>query len=88
MHCITVHASEGGWLLKRPGWPGELFDSIDWAARAAESLAFEFHQRSGRDACVVLASSGEERVLRAFCDADAQPGRPDHLGHAVHGPAA
>lgn len=66
MHRITVHPSEDGWLLKRPGWPGELFDSIDWAAKAAESLAFEFHQRSGRGACVVLASNEGERLLRAF----------------------
>lgn len=66
MHRITVQRSEDGWLLKRPGWPGELFDSADWAAKAAESLAFEFHQRCGRGACVVLASNEGEQVLHAF----------------------
>ena len=66
MHRITVQADEQGWLLKRPGWPGELYDSVDWAARAAESLAYEFHQRSGRGACVVLAADDGERVLHAF----------------------
>lgn len=66
MHRITVHPNDDGVLLTRPGWPGELFDCIDWAAKAAESLAFEFHQRSGREACVVLASNEGERVLHAF----------------------
>lgn len=66
MHRITVHANEDGFLLQRPGWPGEIFDSVEWAARAAESLAHEFHERSGRGACVVLSSTSGETVLRAF----------------------
>lgn len=63
---VVVQCSDEGWLLKRPGWPGEWFEDIDWAARAAESHAFEFHQRSGRDACAVLASNDGETLLRRF----------------------
>ena len=67
MHRIIVQHNDDGWLLKRPGWPGELFDSADWAAKAAESLAFEFHQRSGREARVVLTSEdGGETLLQRF----------------------
>ncbi len=67
MHRIVVQPGEDGWVLKRPGWPGEVFETVDWAAKAAESLAFEFHQRSGRGACVVLASNeGNETLLRRF----------------------
>ncbi|GAB2517907.1 hypothetical protein [Lysobacter humi (ex Lee et al. 2017)] len=63
---VIVQSTEEGWLLKRPGWPGEWFDDAGWATRAAESLAFEFHERSGRGACVVLASNDGETELRRF----------------------
>ena len=66
MHRITVEAACEGWLLRRPGWPVELLDDRTWAERAAASHAFEFHQRSGRPACAVVAEPKGEQVLARF----------------------
>lgn len=68
MHRIIVQPSEDGWLLRRPGWPSEWFDSVEWASIAAESLAHEFHACFGRAACVVVRATGGETVLRRFGD--------------------
>lgn len=65
-HRVILHPTDEGWLVKRPGWPAEQFDSRDWAERAASSLAHEFHQRSGREACVVIDSGEGERLLHRF----------------------
>lgn len=66
MHRVTVESTSEGWLVKRPGWPTELVAERFWAEKAAESLAFEFHQRSGRPACVVLQEHATERELARF----------------------
>lgn len=65
MHRIVIEASEDGWLLRRPGWSPEWLARRELAERAGESVAYEFHQRSGRPACVVLAAE-QERVIARF----------------------
>ena len=64
MHRIVIEASDDGWLLRRPGWAAEWLDSRDLAERAAESVAHEFHARSGRPACVVLAHDADAVLAR------------------------
>jgi hypothetical protein len=64
MHRIVIEPGDEGWLLRRPGWPTEWLDSRGLAERAAESVAHEFHARSGRPACVVLAGGGEAVLAR------------------------
>lgn len=54
MHRIVVESSSGGWLVRRPGWPGEWLEDRGWAERLAESLAHEHHAASGQPACAVL----------------------------------
>lgn len=66
MHRIVIQASDDGWLLRRPGFPAEWLDSRDWAQRAAESVAHEFHARSGRPACVVMSEPARDEVLARF----------------------
>ena len=66
MHRIVIEASDDGWLLRRPGWPAEYLDDREWAQRAAESVAHEFHLRSGRPACVVMASDRGDAVLARY----------------------
>jgi hypothetical protein len=55
MHRILIEPIEDGWLLHRPGGHVEWIDTRDWAERAAESVAHEFHVRSGRPACALRA---------------------------------
>lgn len=66
MHRIIVEPACEGWLLRRPGWPAELLEDRAWAERAATSHAFEFHQRSGRPACAVVAEQANHEVLARF----------------------
>ena len=56
MHRIVIEPVEDGWLLRRPDGHAEWIDSRDWAERAAESVAHEFHARSGRPALAFVAS--------------------------------
>lgn len=66
MHRIIVEPATEGWLLRRPGWPAELLEELAWAESAATSHAFEFHQRSGRPACAVVAQKSGEQVVAHF----------------------
>lgn len=56
MHRIVISPLEDGWLLRRPDGRAEWIDTRDWAERAAESVAHEFHSRSGRPACALVAN--------------------------------
>jgi hypothetical protein len=64
MHRIVIEPQDDGWMLRRPGGAAEWLDSRDWAERAAASFAHEFHARSGRPACVVLAHEGDAVLAR------------------------
>ena len=55
MHRILIEPVEDGWLLHRPGGHAEWIDTRDWAERAAESVAHEYHARSGIPACALVA---------------------------------
>ena len=63
MHRIVIEPSEDGWLLRRPGGPIAWLDNRDWAERAAESFAHEFHAQSGLPACVLTADGTADRIL-------------------------
>ncbi|GAB6195614.1 hypothetical protein [Lysobacter xanthus] len=56
MHRVVIEPLEDGWLLRRPDGRAEWIDTRSWAERAAESVAHEFHERSGRPACAVVAN--------------------------------
>lgn len=56
MHRVVIEPLEDGWLLRRPDGHREWIDSRAWAERAAESVAHEFHARSGRPACALVAN--------------------------------
>ena len=64
MHRILIEPADDGWLLRRPGWAAEWLDSRELAERAAESVAHEFHLRSGRPACVVRADRPEAVIAQ------------------------
>jgi hypothetical protein len=55
VHRIVIEPVEDGWLLRRPGGHAEWIDTRDWAERAAESVAHEYHARSGVPACALVA---------------------------------
>ena len=58
MQYVTIEPIEDGWLLRRPDGHREWIDTRAWAERAAESVAHEFHARSGRPARAVVANDG------------------------------
>ena len=57
MQRVVIEPVEDGWVLRRPDGHREWIDSRDWAERAAESVAHEFHARSGRTTCALVASA-------------------------------
>lgn len=57
MHHVTIEPLDEGWMLRRPDGRAEWIDTRDWAERAAESIAHEWHARSGRPACARVADA-------------------------------
>lgn len=66
MHRVVIEPLEDGWVLNRPDGHREWIDTRAWAERAAESVAHEFHVRSGRPVGAFVASGARFEEFARF----------------------